>query len=160
VLNRYLALVAELERLDLDRSDVMEPHLEGVQEFENRTRGGIWYEQVASAHVTVGFLTAFWISLASGLPREQRERVVAALSIGEIEKPLHRIIERAIAANPRLSSRLALWCRRLVGDTMLQARSALVLHEDRSKDEAQIEPVFTELIAEHTRRMDRLGLTA
>ena len=34
---------------------------------------------------------------------------------------MRRSIERAIAANPKLSSRLALWCRRLVGDTMLQA---------------------------------------
>ena len=37
---------------------------------------------------------------------------------------------------------------------------ALVLKDDPSRDEAKIEPVFTELIAEHTRRMDRLGLTA
>ena len=162
VLRRYLALVAEIERLQLDKSDVMQPHLEGVEEFERRTRGGEWYEQVASAHVAIGFLTDFWMRLAQGLPNELRGRVTAALSLDDLRAPVHRILERAIAANPRLASRLALWCRRLVGDTMLQARSALVRHDDRSKDkdEAQIEPVFTELIAEHTRRMDRLGLTA
>ncbi|OYX52926.1 MAG: hypothetical protein B7Y93_08460 [Micrococcales bacterium 32-70-13] len=159
-LERYQGIVAELERHQLDKTDVMQPHLEGVEEFERRTQGGAWYEQVASAHVTIGFLTDFWVRLAAGLPGDLRGRVVAALSAGDLEGPVHRIIERAIAANPALSSRLALWCRRLVGDTMLQARSALVLHGDRSKDEAQIEPVFTELIAEHTRRMDRLGLTA
>lgn len=159
-LERYQGIVVELERHQLDKTDVMQPHLEGVEEFERRTQGGAWYEQVASAHVTIGFLTDFWVRLAAGLPGELRGRVVAALSAGDLEGPVHRIIERAIAANPALSSRLALWCRRLVGDTMLQARSALVLHDDRSKDEAQIEPVFTELIAEHTRRMDRLGLTA
>ncbi|MBX9719136.1 MAG: ferritin-like domain-containing protein [Microbacteriaceae bacterium] len=159
-LERYQGIVAELERQQLDKTDVMQPHLESVEEFERRTQGGAWYEQVASAHVTIGFLTHFWVCLAAGLPGELRGRVVVALSAGDLEGPVHRIIERAIAANPALSSRLALWCRRLVGDTMLQARSALVLHDDRSKDEAQIEPVFTELIAEHTRRMDRLGLTA
>lgn len=159
-LDRYQALVAEIERHQLDKSDVMQPHLDGVEEFERRTQGGEWHEQVASAHVTIGFLTDFWVRLAAGLPGDLRGRVVSALSAGDLEGPVHRIIERAIAANPKLSSRLALWCRRLVGDTMLQARSSLVLHDDRSKDEAQIEPVFTELIAEHTRRMDRLGLTA
>jgi hypothetical protein len=50
-----------------------------------------------------------------------------------------------------------------VGDTMLVARSALSLSPERarqSSDEARIEPVFTELIAAHTRRMDVLGLSA
>ncbi len=32
--------------------------------------------------------------------------------------------------------------------------------KDRDSDEQRIEPVFTELIALHTRRMDALGLTA
>ena len=66
----------------------------------------------------------------------------------------------AIEANPRLGARLALWGRRLVGDTMLIARSALALSDNHDSDEARIEPVFTELIAAHTRRMDVLGLTA
>ncbi|MFP5290247.1 MAG: ferritin-like fold-containing protein [Actinomycetes bacterium] len=160
ILARYRGLVAEMERLRLDSAAVMEPHLASVQEFERRTMGADWHEQVASAHVAIGFLTDFWIRLGAGLPRDSRERVESVLSEGDLERPLHAIIERAIAANPRLSSRLALWCRRLVGDTMLQARSSLALHADRSRDEEQIEPVFTELIAEHTRRLDRLGLTA
>lgn len=160
VLARYRGLVAEMERLKLDPATIMEPHLSSVQEFERRTIGADWHEQVASAHVTIGFLTDFWVRLAAGLPREARASVEAALGEGDIERPLHAIVEMAIAANPRLSSRLALWCRRLVGDTMLQSRSALVVHADRSRDEEQIEPVFTELIAEHTRRLDRLGLTA
>jgi len=160
VLDRYRVLSTELERLHLDKTDVMQPHLAGVEEFKRRTEGGEWYEQVASAHVTIGFLTDFWIRLSGGISGELGQRVAEALAEGDAQTPLHRIIERAIAANPRLSSRLALWSRRLVGDTMLQARSALVLHADSSRDEAQIEPVFTDLIADHTRRMDRLGLTA
>jgi LPS sulfotransferase NodH len=66
----------------------------------------------------------------------------------------------AIDANPRLAARLAMWGRRLVGDTMLVARSALKTSANHDSDEARIEPVFTELIAAHTRRMDALGLTA
>lgn len=159
-LARYRGLVGEMERLKLETTAIMEPHLASVQEFERRTMGADWHEQVASAHVTIGFLTDFWVRLAAGLPRETRENVETALREGDLEQPLHGIVEKAIAANPRLSSRLALWCRRLVGDTMLQARSALVVHTDRARDEEQIEPVFTELIAEHTRRLDRLGLTA
>jgi hypothetical protein len=160
VLTRYQALTAEIERLALDKTDIMQPHLQGVEEFERRTQGFAWHEQVASAHVTVGFLTEFWLGLATGLPSDLRTRVTAALTTGDVHTPLHRILERAIAANPALSSRLALWSRRLVGDTILQARSGLIVHNAHSRSEAQLEPAFTELIAEHTRRMDRLGLTA
>ncbi len=160
VLRRYQALADEIERHAFDKTDIIQPHLDGVEEFRSRTRGGEWYEQVASSHVTIGFLTDFWRGLATGLPADMQARVASALTIGDLETPMHRILERAIAANPGLSSRLALWCRRLVGDTILQARSALVQRPDRARDAAQIEPVFTELIAEHTRRLDRLGLTA
>ena len=40
------------------------------------------------------------------------------------------------------------------------ARSALAIPKSGHTDEARLEPVFTELIAAHTRRMDALGLTA
>ena len=40
---------------------------------------------------------------------------------------------------------------------MLVARSAITQHENVDE---HIDPVFTELIAAHTRRMDKLGLTA
>jgi hypothetical protein len=47
-----------------------------------------------------------------------------------------------------------------VGDTLLIARGSLAPHPDTAKDEERLEPVFTEVIAAHTRRMDVLGLTA
>ena len=53
-----------------------------------------------------------------------------------------------------------MWGRRLVGDTLLIARSSLANVGHSRRDEARLEPVFTELIAAHTRRMDALGLTA
>jgi LPS sulfotransferase NodH len=53
-----------------------------------------------------------------------------------------------------------MWGRRLVGDTVLVARSALHGSGNATSDERRIEPVFTDVIAAHTRRMDALGLTA
>ena len=44
-------------------------------------------------------------------------------------------------------------------DTLLVARAA-VSASHVSADDERLEPVFTELIAAHTRRMDALGLTA
>jgi LPS sulfotransferase NodH len=87
------------------------------------------------------------------------DRISALLSDDEAEDLLVEELREAIDGNPRLASRLAMWGRRLVGDTMLVARSALHL-EQRADGEERVEPIFTELIAAHTRRMDALGLTA
>jgi LPS sulfotransferase NodH len=70
------------------------------------------------------------------------------------------IVAEGIANDPKLGSHLAMWGRRVVGDTLLVARSAIHHTDNRNSDEQRIEPVFTEVIAAHTRRMDGLGLTA
>ena len=54
-----------------------------------------------------------------------------------------------------------MWGRRLVGDTLLVARSAL--NSDlmlTSEAEERVEPVFTELMGAHAKRMDAMGLNA
>jgi len=53
-----------------------------------------------------------------------------------------------------------MWGRRLVGDTLLVARAALRPGPLDAEDEATVEPVFTELMAAHSRRMEALGLAA
>jgi hypothetical protein len=54
---------------------------------------------------------------------------------------------------------LSMWARRLVGDTLLVARSAL-RPERLAADEQRVEPVYTELMGAHARRMDAMGLAA
>jgi hypothetical protein len=111
-----------------------------------------------TSYVTSGLLDDFYRSLASGLPGDTALRVGAIFSSADGHDLIIAELRSAIEANPRLASRLAMWGRRLVGDTLLIARSAL--SEQSHPDEARLEPVFTELIAAHTRRMDALGLTA
>ena len=105
----------------------------------------------------------FFSRLAAGLPAEQGRRIAQVLDAPSGEETMAELIQAGIDDNPRLASRLAMWGRRLVGDTMLVARSALTRSGELTRhdsDEARIEPVFTELIAAHTRRMDVLGLSA
>lgn len=47
-----------------------------------------------------------------------------------------------------------------MGDTLLIARSALRPTALDADDEEKVEPVFTELMAAHSRRMDAMGLAA
>ncbi|WP_213813845.1 ferritin-like fold-containing protein [Glaciihabitans sp. dw_435] len=159
-LAKHHGLTAEIVRLGMTPAEVMEPNRVAIDRFQRMTQGSDWYETVASCYVTAGFLDDFFLRLSAGLPAETAKHVAAVYESPSGEKLLGAELLSAIAANPRLSSRLAMWGRRLVGDTMLVARSALVSSDNRDSDEARIEPVFTELIASHTRRMDALGLTA
>jgi hypothetical protein len=159
-LHRHRALHAELERAGVDPATAMEAYTAPADEFERETHGSDWFESVVTCYLTTGFLDDFLARLAAGLPGEAAQRIGAIFTGETGERALATELESAIAAYPRLASRLAMWGRRLVGDTMLLARSALVYSENHLSDEARIEPVFTELIAAHTRRMDALGLTA
>ncbi len=158
-LRKHEALVAELRRRGEDPAVAMEPYRARIEEFQRRTRGNDWFESLLTSHLTAGLLDDFFLELATGLPGELGERVVSALAADRGEEGLAALLREGIEANERLASRLALWGRRLVGDTILVARAAIV-DGDHDADAPAIEPAFTELIAGHTRRMDALGLTA
>jgi hypothetical protein len=160
-LERHKALLAEIQRQGGDAADVMQPHAALIDDFQSRTGAGDWHESMLATYVAAGLLNDVFIRLAAGLPGDYRDRVVAALERGaeSDEKELVAELSLAIGADPKLASRLALWGRRLVGDTLLVARAAISASH-QSADDERLEPVFTELIAAHTRRMDALGLTA
>lgn len=159
-LAKHRRLVAEIVRAGDDPAAVMEPFTRVVDDFKRDTRGADWFETVVACYLTAGFLDDFFARLALGLPDETGRRIAGIFGGESGEAVLADLLTSAIDENPRLSARLAMWGRRLVGDMMLMARSALRYTDNHKSDEARIEPVFTELIAAHTRRMDALGLTA
>ncbi len=160
-LKQHHALVAEIRRLEVVPEEVMAPFAPAVDRFRQASAGADWYELLLGIHVTSGMLDDYFSRLAEGLPRELSARVRVILDEAEWGAVLHDELFAAIESQvePGLSDRLALWGRSLVGDTLLMARSALRASDSRDRG-ADVEPVFTELIAAHTRRMDALGLTA
>lgn len=159
-LAKHHGLTAEISRRGWEPGEVMEPYTEGTDEFQRFAQGADWFETLVTCYVTAGFLDDFFARLAAGLAPDPGTRIIELLSSRSDEAVLVGELLAAIDDNPRLASRLAMWGRRLIGDTMLVARRALAPSENQLRDEARIEPVFTELIAAHTRRMDVLGLTA
>ena len=159
VLEAHEALIGELQAAHIDPVAAMEPFRAELDDFRRRTQGADWPETLVTCYLTGGFLTAFFTGLAAGLPSALGERVSALLDIDKGQDVLVAELRTAIDASARLASRLAMWGRRLVGDTMLVARSSLAIGGELPGEE-RIEPVFTELISAHTRRMDALGLTA
>ncbi|TAL42655.1 MAG: hypothetical protein EPN91_07820 [Salinibacterium sp.] len=157
---KHRALAEEITRAGADPAATMEPYTAEIDQFERVTRGADWFENLLTCYITTGFLDDFFALLAPGLPGGVAKRVAEIYGSDSGEALLVQQLEAAITDNSRLASRLAMWGRRLVGDTLLVARSALVYSANLESAEERIEPAFTELIAAHTRRMDALGLTA
>ena len=159
-LRKHHELIAELRRLGAEPAEVMAPFAPATDRFRLATLGADWHELLLGIHITSGMLDDYFARLADGLPAELGTRVRGILGENGAAVVIEQELAAAIAADDTLDDRLALWGRRLVGDTLLIARSALRASETGDALGADVEPVFTELIAAHTRRMDALGLTA
>lgn len=156
-LERHRTIVGEIERTGGDPAALMAPHREAIDLFLERTSGADWYESMLTGYVTAGILNDLFGSLLRSLPADVRGRLKNLFDAREEAAVVEELTAR-IEEEPQVGSRLAMWGRRLVGDTLLVARSALASHA--REDQERLEPVWTELIAAHTRRMDALGLTA
>ena len=116
-------------------------------------------ETLLSVHITAGMLDDFYLALSASYGETGR-RVARILQADDDRDAIVDIILRTIDGDPQWASLLALWARRLVGDTLLIARAALRPSTLGAVDEAKVEPVFTQLMAAHSKRMDAMDLAA
>ena len=160
-IDRYRQFRTMLEDHVGDVSDALAGPRERLGSHVERFDTTRWYEAVGTCYVLTGFTRDFWHLLAEGFPGETCERLQEILSDQGDEDLLAHVLERFLAADDRYSSRLSLWCRRLVGDIILMCRDALSPQAMQSGEvELRLEPVLTDVVAQHTRRLDRLGLAA
>ena len=131
-----------------------------IEQYVERIDAEDWHQHVLSLYLVGGLFDDFFASLAGGLRDGYRNEAIAILRDDTGRAELKELLQAALEAEEGLSSWLALWGRRLVGDTLLVSRAVLALSEGRPFVASEVEPVFTELIADHIRRMDGLGLTA
>lgn len=159
-LEKHHGIVNILESMRVDPAAAMAPFADDIDRFESLTQGRDWYETLVGVYLTAGFLNEFFLALAVSLPPRHRSVVKGLLESDRTASVLVEAIRAGQQADSKLASRLAMWGRRLMGDAQLVARSALRLSDNHSDNEARLEPVFTDLVASHTMRMDALGLTA
>lgn len=158
-LQKHRGLVALIRERGDDPLDVMLPFREPLDAFRRATHGARPLETILSVHITAGMLDDFYLALAGSFG-QTGERTAEILSQGHDRQAIVDIMAEAIRADPQWRSLLALWGRRVVGDTLLIARQALRPPTLDADDEKKVEPVFTNLLAGHSRRMAALGLDA
>lgn len=160
-MDRYRAFHTLLGDYVDDVPLALAPGREKLARHLSRLDSARWYENLTTAYVVTGFSRDFWHLLAQGMPQALAERAQSTLADQGDEEAMARVLEGLLVSDERYRSRVSLWSRRLVGDVMLICRDALSARAQASQDtEAPLEPVLTEVLGHHTRRLDRLGLTA
>ncbi|MGZ0710481.1 ferritin-like fold-containing protein (plasmid) [Coraliomargarita sp. W4R53] len=158
-LTKHEALVALIRQRGADPTDLMLPFRESLDAFRRKTHGVRPFETMLSVHITAGMLDDFYLALSASYG-DTGGRVSRILRADDDREAIVEIVGRAIASDDEWRSLLAMWGRRLVGDTLLIARSALRPGALGAAEEEKVEPVFTQLMAAHSRRMDAMGLAA
>jgi hypothetical protein len=169
--NHFSLISARLAEMGVEPESAMEPFMEALEAFHARTAPADWLEGLVKAYVGDGIASDFYREVSAYLDASTRELVVRVLEdTGHTAFAVERV-RAAIAAEPRVGGRLALWGRRLVGEALSQAqrvaaeRDALAgllvggLGETQS-DLAEVGRMFARLTENHTERMTALGLSA
>ncbi|WP_051222865.1 ferritin-like fold-containing protein [Agrococcus lahaulensis] len=160
---RATAFARILEGEGVEAQDAMRPFADSTREFSRLIAGADWYEELLAVHVVSGLLEDFFVAVVPGLPEDDQDAMLRALRGESAHPQLVKLLQAAIEQTPRLSDRLAVWGRRLVGDALLQMYLAVNGPDDAGRavpSQQRLEPAFNDIVASHTRRMDELGLTA
>ncbi len=164
----YLRLHDHLLAAGIDPFAAMEPFVAPLDAFHDSTPPNDWLESLIKAYLGDGLATDFYREVAAFIQEPvARGLVLESLAdTGQASFAVAKVTE-AIAADPAVAGRLALWGRRLVGEALIQAqrvaveRDALVeLLVGGSLDLAGIGRLLTRLTDNHTARMQALGLQA
>jgi tRNA-(MS[2]IO[6]A)-hydroxylase (MiaE)-like len=160
-----------LSELGADPFEAMQPFHGPVDAFHEHTRPSNWLESLIKAYVGDGLAADFYREIAAYVDIETRQLILDTLADTGHSAFVIETVRRAIAANPTLAGRLALWARRLMGEALSQAQrvaadrdaltTLLVGGVDRpGMDLVAIGRMFSRLAETHTARMAALGLQA
>jgi hypothetical protein len=167
----YQRLNARLIELGADPEEAMRPFVAALDGFHDQTKPADWFESLVKAYVGDGIGSDFYRAMADYVDADTRRLVVEVLAdTGHAGFAVDHV-RAAIAADPKLGGRLALWGRRLLGEALAQAQRVAAERDtltplftggpDRpGADLVQLARIFNQLTEAHTRRMSALGLSA
>ena len=162
----YELVRARLEQLGVDTEAAMLPFQPSVDHFHERTRPADWYEALMKAYVIDTVSADFYRAVGRYVDAGTRELIGQVRSTGESTAVLQERLKAALADDPRLASRLALWARRLLGEVLTHAQRVSLENAflaglsglDDTGARELVSGLSAELAANHARRMAGLGL--
>jgi hypothetical protein len=162
----FQLLRGRIEALGADVGQAMTPFVAALDDFHARTAPADWLEGLVKAYVGDGIAADFYRTVATVLDSDTEALVLEVLAdTGHSAFVIDRV-RAAIAADPRVAGRLALWGRRLVGEAFGQAQRVAAeraplarLLADGSHQLGDLGRMFASLTDAHEDRMSALGLS-
>lgn len=164
----YELVSAKLTEMGLDAENAMLPFQTSVDHFHERTRPGDWFESLMKAYVIDTVSADFYREVSRYVDTGVRAVIERIQASDETTDVLRERLKRALADDPRLASRLALWGRRLLGEALTQAQrissehaflSGLIGGADAAEAKTLVGGLMAGLAEKHSKRMTQLGLT-
>jgi tRNA-(MS[2]IO[6]A)-hydroxylase (MiaE)-like len=160
-----------LGAMSTDPDAAMEPFVAALDAFHERTAPQTWLEGLVKACVGDSIARDFYREISAFLDPGTHLFVTTVLRDEGHAEFVLREVRHAIDVDPRVSGRLALYARRLVGEALSQAQRVAADREGLTAllvgsvpgagaDLAELVRMFSRVIEAHSRRMGLLGLSA
>jgi hypothetical protein len=164
---QFLRLRERLRGLGVDPESAMQPFVSAVDAFHDSTAPSNWLEGLVKAYVGDGIATDFYREVAAFVDPDTRALVLDVLEdTGHASFAVAKV-QAAIAADPPVQGRLALWARRLMGEALSQAYRVAGEHAALAMlivggigDLTEVGRLMARLTDAHSRRLALLGLSA
>ncbi len=173
--NKYADRAKEIQelliKLGSSYMDLQQSIRDRLDSLVHRTEGKGWPENIMRIFIVFSLLEDNYLRISKGLTPARRIRIEAMLSDNSLNDFCQQALADAISNLPQLSNDLALFGRAIVADALLEVRDSVSFDDvlrnppanqvDLTREQFKIlEPITSELVANHTLRMDSLGLTA
>lgn len=139
----------------------MAEYRDAVDELMGHVLGRTALERLLSCYLIAGFAHDTARGIADLTPGQ--DDLVSALNDDVDESAMQTSLKSLIGDDQVVSDELAMWGRRIIGDCIVYAREAFGVRPDEPVGEQavkEVEKFVSHVVAEHTVRMNSLGLTA
>lgn len=154
-----------LHSAGIDPEEAMEPFVKTFDDFHDSTEPNDWLEGLIKLYVGDGLASDFYREVSGSLSDEPTKALILE-TLGDTGHTAFAVarVNEAIAADPAIGGRLALWGRRLVGEALIQAQRVAVERDALTEllvgqgDLAGISRLLNRLTDNHTARLAAVGL--
>jgi len=165
-IRHYELLRDALESRGGEVVSAMSKYVPALENYHRLTTPSTWLEALVKTYVADALAAELYMAIAGGLPDEAADVVRAALSETGHSQFVVAEVRAAVTASSKQRSRLALWARRLFGETITQAQYLLADHDELvdlvvsgTDGLSQLGAFFDRLQQTHDQRMNELGLS-
>lgn len=163
----YQQLADRLVEVGADPEAAMAPFVAALETYHSLTKPSTWLESVVKAYVGDGMAADFYREVAEFADEATGQLIREVLTVAGRAEFAVREVEAAVAEQPAITGRLALWGRRLVGEAISQTQHVLADRDSLMRLLVEgtgglngVSAMLTRITDRHEERMRELGLAS